>query len=97
MKVEVEFFANLRDIVGGSKRVEKVSEGCTILDLLKILSERYGKEFRDFIFDHAGEVHPFVTIMINEKEYMKSTTGFDVELKEGDKVAILLPVAGGRR
>jgi MoaD family protein len=95
MKVEVELFANLRDIVGGSKCVEDLADSCTVLDLLRILARKYGREFRNFIFDDAGEVHPFITIMVNEKEYMGSTTRFNVRLKDGDKVAILLPVAGG--
>ncbi|MCS4541714.1 MAG: MoaD family protein [Euryarchaeota archaeon] len=95
MKVKVELFANLREIVGKKEVEEEIHEGSTVFGLVKHMAKKYGKEFESFIFDENGEIQAFITILAGEKELTKVTSGFNVELKEGERVAILLPFFGG--
>jgi len=94
MKVEVKFFTSLREITG--KKVEEIQLQSTITveELLTLLSEKYGKKFREYIYNKKGEVQGFLSFLVNGKN-INILQGFDTKLQEGDTVAILPPVGGG--
>ena len=94
MKVEVKFFTSLREITG--KKVDKVQVQniITVEELLTQLSKKYGKEFREYLYNEKGKVHRYLSILVNGKS-INILQGLDTELKEGDTVAILPPVGGG--
>jgi len=94
MNVEVKFFTSLREISG--KKVDKVQlqTAITVEALLTLLSGRYGKEFREYIYNKEGKMQEFLSILVNGKN-INTLQGFSTELKEGDVVAILPPVGGG--
>ena len=94
MKVEVKFFTSLREITG--KKVDEVQlqDIITVEELLTQLSKKYGKEFREYLYDEKGKVHGYLSILVNGKS-TNVLQGLDTELIEGDTVAILPPVGGG--
>ncbi len=94
MKVEVKFFTSLREITG--KKVEQVQSpnAITVGELLFGLSEKYGKEFKEYLYNKKGKVHPYLMILVNGKG-INVLQGSETKLKEGDTVAILPPVGGG--
>jgi len=94
MKVEVKFFTSLREITG--KKVDKILSQSTITvdELMTLLSEKYGKNFREYIYNKKGEVQGFLSFLVNGKN-INIMQGFDTKLKEDDVVAILPPVGGG--
>jgi molybdopterin synthase sulfur carrier subunit len=94
MKVEVKFFTSLREITG--KKVDQVQSPHTITieELLTQLSKKYGKEFREYLYNEKGKVHRYLSILVNGKS-TNILQGLNTELKEGDTVAILPPVGGG--
>ena len=94
MKVEVKFFTSLREITG--KKVDKVQVQniITVEELLTQLSKKYGKEFREYLYNEKGQVRSHLSILVNGKS-TNVLQGLDTELKEGDTVAILPPVGGG--
>jgi molybdopterin synthase sulfur carrier subunit len=94
MKVEVKFFTSLREITG--KKVEEIQlqSVITVEELLILLSEKYGKKFREYIYNKKGKVHGFLSFLVNGKN-INVLQGFDTELKQGDIIAILPPVGGG--
>ena len=94
MKVEVKFFTSLREITG--KKVDKIQlqNTITIDELLTLLSEKYGKNFREYIYNKKGEVQGFLSFLVNGKN-VNIMQGFDTKLQENDVVAILPPVGGG--
>jgi MoaD family protein len=94
MNVEVKFFTSLREITG--KKVEQIQlqNQITVDELVTMLSNRYGKKFREYIYNKKGEVQPFLSFLVNGKN-VNTMQGLDTKLENGDIVAILPPVGGG--
>ncbi len=94
MEIEVKFFTSLREITG--KKLDKVQLGTeiTVEELLTQLSKKYGKEFREYLYNERGNVHSYLSILISGKS-INVLQGLDTKLKEGDTVTILPPVGGG--
>jgi len=94
MKVEVKFFTSLREITG--KKVDEIQlqNTITVDELLILLSEKYGKNFREYIYNNKGEVQGFLSFLVNGKN-INIMQGFNTKLQENDIVAILPPVGGG--
>ena len=94
MKVEVKFFTSLREITG--KKVDEIQlqNTVTVNELVTLLSERYGKNFREYIYNKKGDVQEFLSFLVNGKN-INIMQGFDTKLQEGNVVAILPPIGGG--
>jgi len=94
MKIEVKFFTSLREITEKKSEKVQLQNTITVEELLTLLSEKYGKKFREYIYNKKGKVHGYLAILVNGKN-INVLQGFDTELKEGDTIAILPPVGGG--
>lgn len=94
MNVEVKFFTSLREITG--KKVDEIQlqNAITVDELLTLLSEKYGKNFREYIYNKKGDMQGFLSVLVNGKN-INIMQGFDTKLQENDIVAILPPVGGG--
>ena len=94
MKVEVKFFTSLREITGKKVDELQLQNTITVNELITLLSEKYGKNFREYIYNKKGDVQGFLSFLVNGKN-INIIQGFDTELQENDVVAILPPVGGG--
>ena len=94
MKVEVKFFTSLREITGKKVDNLELQNAITVDELVTLLSRKYGKKFREYIYNKKGEVQEFLSFLVNGKN-INNMQGFDTKLKNGDIVAILPPVGGG--
>ena len=94
MNVEVKFFTSLREITGKKTDKIQLENAITIEELLTLLSYKYGKNFREYIYDKKGKVQGFLSFLVNGKN-INILEGFDTKLKQGDNIAILPPVGGG--
>ena len=94
MNVEVKFFTSLREITGKKTDKIQLENVITIEELLTLLSYKYGKNFREYIYDKKGKVQGFLSFLVNGKN-INILEGFDTKLKQGDNIAILPPVGGG--
>jgi molybdopterin synthase sulfur carrier subunit len=94
MKVEVKFFTSLREIIGKKTEEIQIQHTITVEKLLTLLSEKYGKNFREYVYYKNGKVRGFLSVLVNGKN-INALEGFDTKLKQGDTVAILPPVGGG--
>ena len=94
MKVEVKFFTSLREITG--KKVDEIQlqPAITVEELLTLLSEKYGKNFREYVYNKKGKVQDFLSFLVNGKN-INVLQGFDTKLKQEDIIAIIPPVGGG--
>jgi molybdopterin synthase sulfur carrier subunit len=94
MKVEVKFFTSLREITGKKADEIQLQSVITVEELLALLSEKYGKKFREYIYNKKGKVQDFLSFLVNGRN-INVLQGFDTELKQGDTIAIIPPVGGG--
>ena len=94
MKIKAKFFTILREITG--KKVDEIQlqRVITVEELLILLSEKYGKEFREYIYNENGKVQSFLSFILSGKN-INVLQGFGTKLKEGDIIAIIPPVGGG--
>ncbi|PVX24684.1 MAG: hypothetical protein CW691_06820 [Candidatus Bathyarchaeum sp.] len=94
MKIEVKFFTSLREITGKKVDELQLQNTITVDELVTMLSNKYGKKFREYIYNKKGEIQGFLSFLINGKN-INTMQGFDTKLHESDVVAILPPVGGG--
>jgi MoaD family protein len=96
VQISIHYFTTLREMTG--KKEEKLSftekQKPTTALALRILSDKYGKPFTDYVFDSNGKIKRFLQLLINGTNIIT----LDVQetlLQEGDVLAILPPVCGG--
>jgi MoaD family protein len=94
MKVQVKFFTSLREITGKKVDTLELQAAITVDELVTMLSRKYGKEFRKYIYNKKGEIQEFLSFLVNGKN-INNMQGLDTKLKDRDIVAILPPVGGG--
>lgn len=94
VKVLVRFFTTLREITGKKEEQIELSKSASVNSVLKKLSENYGADFNDYMFDELGDVRSHLEILVNGRS-VSTLSGLKTKLKDGDQVAILPPVGGG--
>jgi len=82
MRVKIRLFARLRDLTGAAELLREVPDGATARDVWQTLVREFPEMDR-----YAASV----SAAVNE-DYAKMST----LLRDGDEVAFLPPVSGGR-
>jgi molybdopterin synthase sulfur carrier subunit len=91
LRIKVLAFASFREILGKEIFLE-IEEGSTVKDLLERLSSS-NRLLKEAAFDGSGGLKDYVLLMVNRKRIDPSL--LELQLKDGDEVAIFPPVAGG--
>lgn len=94
VKITVRSILSIKDILGSREIEMPVMEGCTLGRLLEIMIGKWGENLASKIFDAKGRVLRHTRLMINGQD-IAFLNGLETELKEGDEVLVLPPVAGG--
>jgi MoaD family protein len=96
MKIKVKGYLSLKKAMGGKAAFEMEIENATIKDVLKNLSEIFGQDFKDAIFDSkTDKLHRHVRVLVNGRHYIHLPNRLDTELEEEDEVALFPAIAGG--
>lgn len=96
MKIRVKGFFSIANAMEKSGEMEIEVGNLTIREVLTELSCRYGKTFKDEVFDsETNKVFPQNQILINGRHYRYLANGLDTKLSEGDMLSIFPLVAGG--
>ena len=90
-KVETTLYGMLARITG-----EKSSdlEASTLKEALGVLTEKYGEQLKNRIYDEKGNLRRFVNIYVNGKD-IRFLEHLDTELSDYDKISIIPAVGGG--
>jgi molybdopterin synthase sulfur carrier subunit len=92
VSVEVRVPTILRQLTGGEARVE--AKGETLRDLLGDLDSRHPGLLKRIVAED-GTLHRFVNVYVNDED-VRYLGSLETDVKDGDVVAILPAVAGGR-
>ncbi len=96
MKIKVKGYFTLRKAMDNKAVLEIEMKNASLGDVLKDLSNRFGEDFSDLIFDpKTKEVKNHILILVNGRHYMFLPKRLATELKEGDEVALFPQIAGG--
>lgn len=91
MKVKIEVFATLRELIGKeSLEIENVNN---VRELIESLIEMFGMKIKEILME-GDKSKEFVKILVNGKD-IRTLRGMETELRDGDLISIFPPVAGG--
>ena len=94
MRVEVKYYAMIREATGRRVETIEVPEGSSVDDLLGLLVGMYKEGLSNFIYDEEKKVRDYLSFMLNGLN-VYSLKGMSTLLRDGDIFAILPPVGGG--
>lgn len=82
MQVTVLFFGILKELAGAERRTLEITPGASVADLVGVCAAQTSKQ---------SEVWTSLAVAVNQEYAGRATV-----LAEGDEVALLPPVSGGR-
>jgi molybdopterin synthase sulfur carrier subunit len=88
----IRFFASIRNVTG-EKEIEWDQPTPTLGELLRLLAERYGPQFRGWVLD-GEDLGSSVMVVINGED-ARHQAGLETRLAPTDVVSILPIMAGG--
>jgi len=91
-KVTVRIPTALRRVTQGQGEVQ--IEGSTVGELIENLEKEF-PGIKERLVEENGEIRKFVNFFVNDED-IRFLKGKDTELKEGDVVAIIPAIAGGK-
>ncbi|MGD2200991.1 MAG: MoaD family protein [Candidatus Bathyarchaeota archaeon] len=94
MKVEVKYYAMLREASGRKMEDIELPEGSSVGDLMDVVVGKYGEDFYRYVYDGQKRVRDYLSFMLNGIN-VNSMDGFETPVRDGDVLAILPPVGGG--
>ena len=93
MKVEMLYFADFKDITGKAREFLELDDN-TINELNSKIFNKYNPIKNLLWDDEIKSLKRNVSIVINDQIVNEKNAG-KLKLKDGDKIAFLLPFAGG--
>jgi MoaD family protein len=95
VKVKVQFFAAVRELVGSREETLELPDHSTVGVLLNALVKSHGERLRDYPYDpKTGKLRPSIQLLIGDIQ-VSATNEMSTVLSDGDVFAIIPPVGGG--
>ena len=93
IKIKVNLIGHIQEIVG-NKQFDVELDDCTVRGLIEKISMLYGLGLIELIFKQ--ETQEFIFLVLLNGTDVDFLRGLDTPLKEGDRIDIIPPVAGGQ-
>ena len=95
MRIKVKYMAAAREITGCREEIIETDDSCTLLTVLRLLSEKHGLKMRDYLFDSAtGKPRPHLRFLLEDKS-VSTDKEFETTLTGEHTLLIVPPVSGG--
>jgi len=95
VKVKVQFFASVRELVGARESTLELPEHSSVTVLLDSVVKSHRERLRDYLYDpKTGHLRPSIQLLIGDKP-VSAIDGLSTVLSEGVVFAIIPPVGGG--
>lgn len=96
MKISVIGYAKFKGFMGKHGPIVVEIEEGTLRDGLEALCQRFGKKFRELVFDPKTKaVKRSNLILVNGQSYLNLRERLQIELKDGDEITFLPTLIGG--
>ena len=92
MAVSVRIPTPLRKFTDGKNEVE--ASGNTVIEVVDNLEANF-PGIKEKLCDESGKLRKFLNIYLNDED-IRFMDSLDTELKEGDSLALIPAIAGGR-
>lgn len=94
MKLTVRYFASLREIVKKKEDSLEFDKEVTVEELLRILSNKYGEKFKEYVYDGKECPKKNLQFLIDGKS-ITTLNNVKTKLSDGSQFVIIPPVGGG--
>ena len=92
MKVTVNYLAQLKQVAGTPSESVKLDDACSVQDLVKYVAKQHGDSLRNFLLNSESDLRNSILAIVGYDQVHWETPR---QLKEGDEVSFLSPLAGG--
>jgi molybdopterin converting factor small subunit len=93
VNVDVRLVPALSKAVG-KDRFELDFEGETILDMIEALIGKYGVRARKALYDSRNRFDGMIQVILNNEKWIRADE-LETRLEPGDRVSLMLLIAGG--
>jgi len=94
MEITVHYFTVLRELTKKRHEKIKIKEDSTVESMLAVLAEKYGERFKQHVSPSKGKKGLQLVLLLNNQD-ITQLGGLKTTLHNGDKVSLILPIAGG--
>jgi molybdopterin converting factor small subunit len=92
MKVAIKYLAQAKQAAGCPAETLELDGRCSLRELLRRLADRHGEPLRRLLLGPAGTPSASLLLFVGEEQVRWETPR---ELRDGDAVTVLSPMAGG--
>ena len=95
--IKVRYVGLIENVMGNRQEQVSIETDITVRELLNLLSEKHGAEFRHSVLRSTGELRPSVTIHISGRD-IKELDGLNTRLPPDSEVTLVItghPDPGG--
>ena len=92
MRIRVRYTAQLRQAAGTTTETVELDGPCSALEFVERLAERRGDPLRQFLLDADGHARSTILVFVGDEQAVAVRP---LELRDGDLVTLLTPIAGG--
>ena len=93
-KLQINFFAGLRQVVGQKSIELDLPAPCSIGNLIEIILNAY-PQLEGAMVNEQGELHTHLNILVNGRDVRYLEDQFNTLLADGDQVSIFPALGGG--
>lgn len=94
--VKVRFFASAREIAGISEETLELENGATVRSLIEFLIQKFGPRLANYLLHEKTRLPRGNLQFLIDGQNIDSLKGVSTELRDGNTLAIIPPVGGGR-